>query len=578
MYSLMTFPRKNISNETRIKRRYNRRYNGSHNKHWVSNMIWMVSMLLLTWSRCVEAYDDDYAGNFDEYSFDNVSLMPVSCINLNNGHMIKFQLFENNSNYQCHLKNLGTFVVSVAHYMRAFFNYQALVNGRDFQLPGDVGYLNCVLLQATAYADTKLYAKIGCMNKETFTSTKLQLHLYRDRQCTYPYMDGNSDHYHSAKGYDVNGYLMSSKVSFRPPFYSCQGCKPSQISSSFSKKYYWYDDDYINTYHQKQSNDDAADDYYAQGDDAAYNNTNDVDDQYFVANDDGAAQDDFYAYRDDDFVYNQNDDAGDDAADDGGGGGGGDDDAAAADDGGGGDDYAVADDGGGGDDYAAADDGGGGDDAVDDGGGNDDGSNDAYYSYDDDNNRKLKYLPRELYASEADLQTWSKDFWNEINEIRRLNNNVYNWNMCDRVYKYGMWCDADCRALDTFRVNQWSHSDIFLLIIMCVFMSAMMLLIFAKRVKAYEKASVYGDELNVNFPGLPPMAMLLVFISIMTITLILANLKFVNETLVFSVVVCILLFIYMLKLTLFENRGPHLLPPVHRSVALNSMNRHLFDS
>ena len=139
-----------------------------------------------------------------------------------------------------------------------------------------------------------------------------------------------------------------------------------------------------------------------------------------------------------------------------------------------------------------------------------------------------------------------------------------------------MWCDEDCRALDTFRVNQWSHSDIFLLIIMCGFMSAMMLLIFAKRVKAYEKANVYGDEYETNYPGLPPMAMLLLFILIMTIILFLANLKFVNETLVFSVVVCVLLFIYMLKLTLFETRGPHLLPPANR-VSRNSMNGQLFN-
>jgi len=109
-------------------------------------------------------------------------------------------------------------------------------------------------------------------------------------------------------------------------------------------------------------------------------------------------------------------------------------------------------------------------------------------------------------------------------------------------------------------------------------MASMMLLIFAKRVKAYEKASVYGDEMDTQYPGLPPIAMILVFACIMTIILILANLKFVNETLVFSVVVCILLFIYMLKLTLFESRA-HLLPPVHRtSVALNSMNRQLFDA
>ena len=33
-------------------------------------------------------------------------------------------------------------MVSIAHYMRAYFNYQALTHGNDFTLPGDVGFLN----------------------------------------------------------------------------------------------------------------------------------------------------------------------------------------------------------------------------------------------------------------------------------------------------------------------------------------------------------------------------------------------------------------------------------------------------
>jgi hypothetical protein len=83
--------------------------------------------------------------------------------------------------------------------------------------------------------------------------------------------------------------------------------------------------------------------------------------------------------------------------------------------------------------------------------------------------------------------------------------------MCQRVYKYGVWCDKECRDIDTFRIDEWSPSDLFLLVIMCVFMCAMMLLIFAKRVKAYEKASVYGEELNVS-PGCPPIVLALLFI------------------------------------------------------------------
>ena len=56
--------------------------------------------------------------------------------------MIKFAFFESDKSYQCHFAEIGTFVVSIAHYMRAYFNYQAIVLGNQFELPGDAGYLN----------------------------------------------------------------------------------------------------------------------------------------------------------------------------------------------------------------------------------------------------------------------------------------------------------------------------------------------------------------------------------------------------------------------------------------------------
>ena len=134
------------------------------------------------------------------------------------------------------------------------------------------------------------------------------------------------------------------------------------------------------------------------------------------------------------------------------------------------------------------------------------------------------------------------------------------WNMCQRLHKYGMWCNSSCQALDTFRVDEWSRSDVFLLVIMCVFMGAMMLLVFAKRVKAYERAAMWGDEPGAPNPGLPPAAMLMLFGIVFLIVVVLAALKFVNETLVFAVVTCVLLFLYMLKLTLFESRRQIFLP------------------
>ena len=66
--------------------------------------------------------------------------------------MIKFSFFESENSYQCHFSEIGTFVVWIAHYMRAYFNYQALENGKEFQLPGDAGYLNvrCITLYLVA--------------------------------------------------------------------------------------------------------------------------------------------------------------------------------------------------------------------------------------------------------------------------------------------------------------------------------------------------------------------------------------------------------------------------------------------
>lgn len=124
--------------------------------------------------------------------------------------------------------------------------------------------------------------------------------------------------------------------------------------------------------------------------------------------------------------------------------------------------------------------------------------------------------------------------------------------MCQRVYKYGVWCDEDCRSLDQFRRDLWSGSDIILLSIMCTFLAGMMILIVAKRIKAAKKSRKYNHQ--GSMPGLPPLAMLALFGCIMLIIGILAHIKFVNETLLFAVVACVLVFIYMLKLTLFHTR------------------------
>lgn len=432
--------------------------------------------------------DDDFI-DLSYQDFDQVSMMPVSCVNYMNGHMIKFELFESSNNFQCHANNLGTFVVSISHYMRAYFNYQALVRGEDFKLPSDAGYLNCVLLQQTAYSDTKLYAKIGCLERDTYTSTKLSVQVYTDKQCTTAYDDGQSSDNRSKRGYDINGYYFSSKVSFRPPFYSCLTCKPSEVSSSFSKqKTYWYDDDAASSGQQIYKYfDDWLDDYFLN------------DDAYFVVQ-----------------KYTNNEQT-----------------------------------------NAKADD-------------------DDFYTADDDGRRARRRLGAvgEVKAEPNALKSYEADFWKEheqIVEIERSrelgnNNNYYNddlssvqsWNMCKKVYKYGVWCDEDCRALDTFRIDEWSSSDILLLCVMGAFMGSMMMLIVAKRIKAFEKASLYG-EAEVAKAGASPTFLSVLFFFVLAVVVALAVLRFVNETLVCAVVTCILLFTYMLKLTLFEADEPPLM-------------------
>ena len=237
-------------------------------------------------------------------------------------------------------------------------------------------FFQCVMLQETAYAENKLYAKIGCMDRQTFTSTKLQLHVYTDDQCSVKYDDGFTSKRHSNKGYEINGYTFSTRVSFRPPFYTCMDCAPATISGTFNKKNTnWYDDDYISQNGQKN-----------QGDDAKAEEEEEPDDD-----DDEAAEDD---YADDQYGYmNANDDVNGDAAGDDAAAAGDDaaaaaavgDDAAAA-----GDDAAAA-----GDDAAAA-----GDDAA--AAGDDGNAADDYYAGDDA--RRLAAPVLELTAAQGQLE------------------------------------------------------------------------------------------------------------------------------------------------------------------------------
>ena len=346
-----------------------------------------------------------------------------------------------------------------------------------------------------------LYGKIGCMERETFTSTKLQLHLFTDAQCSTPFQDGESSRRHARKGYDLgDGVTISSQVSFRVPFYSCMTCVPPEISGTFNKRNgNWYDDDYISTYGMKQ------------GDYGDPNDDNQADDKYMSSNDDIGNYDDQYNRR----VLTAADLAPKVGA------------------------------------FLA-----------------------FLYS--------LRIVGSHADRNAFCLQNYATQFWKEydvMERARQLYENYYDmgeWNFCQRIYKYGVWCDEECRDLDFFRTDQWSGSDIFLLAIMVTFLSGLMLLIVAKRLKAQRKSRLYGDD--EPLPGLPPFGMAIVFGVTMAVIVTLAKLRFVNETLVFAVVTCIVLFIYMLKLTLFENRRPVLLAaPRHEMFSQNPLGDHLFD-
>jgi len=66
------------------------------------------------------------------------------------------------------------------------------------------------MLKETAKASTQLYAKIGCRHRDTYTSTKLQLIVYTDKQCSNTYSEDEM----KSDGYDINGYFFSNKVCY----------------------------------------------------------------------------------------------------------------------------------------------------------------------------------------------------------------------------------------------------------------------------------------------------------------------------------------------------------------------------
>ena len=87
------------------------------------------------------------------------------------------------------------------------------------------------------------------------------------------------------------------------------------------------------------------------------------------------------------------------------------------------------------------------------------------------------------------------------------------------------WCAMLILSAIVFTVNECFLSDVFFLTIICAFMDAMMLLLFAKRIKACTHAAMWGYKPRTRSRVLTQCAMLMLFA-----------------------------FIYVLKLTLFESR------------------------
>jgi len=180
--------------------------------------------------------------DLSDLDLDGMSIMPLACVNTMGGYMMKFEIFESKYNFQCHVNSIGTYVVTISNYMRHYFNYQSLLQGSRFTLPSDAGYLNCVQLEQST--NTNLYARIGCLEHEHYTSTKLSLHIYTDKKCSVPFDDGQSDNERLINGYILGGEYFQTQVSFRPPFFSCESCNPHSIVNGFSKQNaVWFDDD-----------------------------------------------------------------------------------------------------------------------------------------------------------------------------------------------------------------------------------------------------------------------------------------------------------------------------------------------
>jgi len=166
---------------------------------------------------------------------------------------------------------------------------------------------------------------------------------------------------------------------------------------------------------------------------------------------------------------------------------------------------------------------------------------------------------RELHSSirPIELDLYHEEFWKfflnrELNSDQRQ----VTWNFCERLNNHSFYCDKSCQhAVDSFFKDSWTNADVGVLALCVTFISIMMCLIFTRRVKTYERAMVYEFESNPPNPGLPPVTIAMLFLVMISTIMVMANLNLVNQTLVFSMSLCVVLCIVFLKMSLFGDQA-----------------------
>jgi lysylphosphatidylglycerol synthetase-like protein (DUF2156 family) len=147
------------------------------------------------------------------------------------------------------------------------------------------------------------------------------------------------------------------------------------------------------------------------------------------------------------------------------------------------------------------------------------------------------------------MQLFEKQFF----EQRSLANDMEDWNLCKQLLLHGQWCDAKCQGTSFGSVSNWTASSVSVISTLAILMISVMVLIFSKRVVAYEMAESLQDPNVPKFRGFPPIYVAFSYVLIIVGILCLALLNMVHETILVASIVTVILFIYLMKLTLFDS-------------------------